>query len=90
MASPNVFTDFTKRLHRLHQPWLLKPGAYKRVGELHADARSAEAGSEILMLHREISGRTGQTYLWRTSVVNVFGTVCGQSVESVDAWWTVG
>ena len=33
----------------------------------------------ILMLHREISGCSGQTYLWQMHVVN---TVCGQSVDS--------
>ena len=48
----------------------VKHAAYKRVGELPADARSAEAGSElILMLHRRISGHQGQIEAWQERVL---------------------
>ena len=59
----------------------VKHAAYKRVGELPADARSAEAGSElsILILHHGISGRAGQTYSWRIHVVDICG---GPSADS--------
>ena len=54
--------------------------AYKRVGKLPADARSAEAGSELVIMQQgEGSGISDQNYVWHGGASNM---TCSGSTSS--------